>query len=249
MKRLASWSALASYHNRDDLVDGRYRLVDKLGYGGYSTIWLARDLNFRTWEMISPASCVLICDPIKNDLIRWSRTKAMYDRRSVSIFLADCSSSGFLFPPHLGSRYPHLWNYLRLLWTSSSRSSRLRYIGKLSIVVAQDYDTEFVWSRNGLTSTTCWRIDHSLPVSSRARNSGCVRVNCLISFCSWRASILWYILGSIGCQLRSRLASLVILLSNFGGAAACRDSIESAAGSSYQHELSEVRWYHLVSYL
>ncbi|KAJ9480671.1 hypothetical protein VN97_g12870 [Penicillium thymicola] len=38
----------SSYHNRDDLVDGRYRLVDKLGYGGYSTIWLARDLNFRT---------------------------------------------------------------------------------------------------------------------------------------------------------------------------------------------------------
>lgn len=27
----------------DVLNDGRYRLVDKLGYGGYSTIWLARD--------------------------------------------------------------------------------------------------------------------------------------------------------------------------------------------------------------
>ncbi|PKY02269.1 kinase domain-containing protein [Aspergillus campestris IBT 28561] len=28
----------------DELARGRYRLVNKLGYGGYSTIWLARDL-------------------------------------------------------------------------------------------------------------------------------------------------------------------------------------------------------------
>ncbi|KAE8400878.1 kinase domain-containing protein [Aspergillus pseudonomiae] len=30
---------------RDNLDDGRYRLADKFGYGGYSTIWLARDLR------------------------------------------------------------------------------------------------------------------------------------------------------------------------------------------------------------
>ncbi|PYI31052.1 kinase-like protein, partial [Aspergillus indologenus CBS 114.80] len=29
----------------DHLADGRYQVVDKLGYGGYSTIWLARDLR------------------------------------------------------------------------------------------------------------------------------------------------------------------------------------------------------------
>lgn len=27
----------------DDLLHNRYRIVDKLGFGGYSTIWLARD--------------------------------------------------------------------------------------------------------------------------------------------------------------------------------------------------------------
>ncbi|OJJ95917.1 hypothetical protein ASPACDRAFT_126205 [Aspergillus aculeatus ATCC 16872] len=27
----------------DSLADGRYQVVGKLGYGGYSTIWLARD--------------------------------------------------------------------------------------------------------------------------------------------------------------------------------------------------------------
>lgn len=26
-----------------DILDRRYRIVDKLGFGGYSTIWLARD--------------------------------------------------------------------------------------------------------------------------------------------------------------------------------------------------------------
>ncbi|KAJ5105756.1 hypothetical protein NUU61_003103, partial [Penicillium alfredii] len=32
-------------HIGDRLNDGRYQLVDKLGYGGYSTIWLTRDLQ------------------------------------------------------------------------------------------------------------------------------------------------------------------------------------------------------------
>lgn len=29
----------------DTFNDGRYRIEDKLGYGGYSTVWLARDIQ------------------------------------------------------------------------------------------------------------------------------------------------------------------------------------------------------------
>lgn len=36
----------------DGLDDGRYRLVDKLGYGGYSTIWLARDLHMARYVAV-----------------------------------------------------------------------------------------------------------------------------------------------------------------------------------------------------
>ncbi|KAJ5929206.1 kinase-like protein [Penicillium verhagenii] len=36
----------------DDLNDGRYRLVDKLGYGGYSTIWLVRDLQMARYVAV-----------------------------------------------------------------------------------------------------------------------------------------------------------------------------------------------------
>jgi serine/threonine-protein kinase SRPK3 len=30
-------------HLHDSLNDGQYRVIDKLGYGGYSTVWLCRD--------------------------------------------------------------------------------------------------------------------------------------------------------------------------------------------------------------
>ncbi|KAJ5642290.1 hypothetical protein N7490_006290 [Penicillium lividum] len=36
----------------DDLNNGRYRLVDKLGFGGYSTIWLARDLQMARYVAV-----------------------------------------------------------------------------------------------------------------------------------------------------------------------------------------------------
>jgi hypothetical protein len=36
----------------DELNNGRYRLVDKLGYGEYSTIWLARDLRMARYVAV-----------------------------------------------------------------------------------------------------------------------------------------------------------------------------------------------------
>lgn len=33
----------------DDLLHGRYRVVDKLGYGGYSTIWLCQDVQLNRY--------------------------------------------------------------------------------------------------------------------------------------------------------------------------------------------------------
>lgn len=44
IERLGSY-APGGYHPVaiDDFLHNRYRMVDKLGFGGYSTIWLARD--------------------------------------------------------------------------------------------------------------------------------------------------------------------------------------------------------------
>ena len=36
----------------DDILDGRYRIVDKLGHGGYSTIWLAHDDRLQRYVAI-----------------------------------------------------------------------------------------------------------------------------------------------------------------------------------------------------
>lgn len=35
-----------------DILHGRYRIVDKLGYGGYSTIWLARDAHLEQYVAV-----------------------------------------------------------------------------------------------------------------------------------------------------------------------------------------------------
>lgn len=40
----------------DKLNNGRYQVVDKLGYGGYSTTWLARDLRNATYVALKVAT-------------------------------------------------------------------------------------------------------------------------------------------------------------------------------------------------
>ena len=34
-------------HLGDHLSDGRYKILQKLGWGGYSTVWAARDMRSR----------------------------------------------------------------------------------------------------------------------------------------------------------------------------------------------------------
>lgn len=36
-------------HIYDEFDNGRYRVFHKLGHGGFSTVWLARDLSTQTW--------------------------------------------------------------------------------------------------------------------------------------------------------------------------------------------------------
>lgn len=70
----------------DSLFGGRYAILQKLGYGGSSTVWLARDLDTEPGLLVS--------------------LKAMRADRSGS------NSPGLTIPQHLKSLYP-LSNYFQ----------------------------------------------------------------------------------------------------------------------------------------
>ncbi|GKZ37239.1 hypothetical protein AbraIFM66950_008696 [Aspergillus brasiliensis] len=54
----------------DELNEGRYRLVHKLGYGGYSTIWLARDLRMSKYVAVKVIIAFASGDTEEPDLLR-----------------------------------------------------------------------------------------------------------------------------------------------------------------------------------
>lgn len=46
-----------------DVYNDRYRVLNKIGYGSYSTVWLVRDL---TAEYVCPSSISLECSSLKS---------------------------------------------------------------------------------------------------------------------------------------------------------------------------------------
>lgn len=57
-------------HVGDELDGGHYRLVDKLGYGGYSTTWLARDLQKAQYVAVKVITADASRDSHETDILR-----------------------------------------------------------------------------------------------------------------------------------------------------------------------------------
>jgi serine/threonine protein kinase len=51
-----------------DVLHGRYRIVDKLGFGGYSTIWLARDTRLE--QYIAIKVCIADAPPHESRILK-----------------------------------------------------------------------------------------------------------------------------------------------------------------------------------
>lgn len=54
----------------DDLLHNRYRIVDKLGFGGHSTIWLARDEVIQCYVTVKAGISSLSCPRRAPDILR-----------------------------------------------------------------------------------------------------------------------------------------------------------------------------------
>ena len=57
-----------------DVLHGRYRIVDKLGFGGYSTVWLARDAKLGHYVVLKVNTAD--CPPRETQILRelWHST-------------------------------------------------------------------------------------------------------------------------------------------------------------------------------
>lgn len=52
----------------EDILNGRYRVIDKLGYGGYSTVWLAHDVCMKRY--IAVKVCIANSQPREIGILR-----------------------------------------------------------------------------------------------------------------------------------------------------------------------------------
>ncbi|KAK1994723.1 kinase domain-containing protein, partial [Colletotrichum falcatum] len=74
----------------DDLLHGRYRIVDKLGFGGYSTIWLARDDRLKLYVAIKvQVSSPSLSRPEPRILRDLSRSRPTSYAASVAVDASD----------------------------------------------------------------------------------------------------------------------------------------------------------------
>jgi hypothetical protein len=53
-----------------DILHDRYRIVDKLGFGGYSTVWLARDTHLERFVAVKVSIATSESDSDSNSLLR-----------------------------------------------------------------------------------------------------------------------------------------------------------------------------------
>lgn len=91
----------------DDVLHGRYHIVDKLGHGGYSTIWVASDE--RTNRLVAVKVGLLA----RTDRSASVKLSALSILKHLETRLQQNFSTSFVFMGRMGHTHASLWLQLR----------------------------------------------------------------------------------------------------------------------------------------